>query len=75
VGDQVSSGDWRPTAVVIVALIAFFLATTIPLAQKLLLLDWLRQPTDYLVVGLAVLAWALFLRFIWRLMPLEPTVP
>jgi cation-transporting ATPase E len=69
VGGVAQGGDWRPTALVLVLLALFFLAASIPLAEQFFQLTQLRQPTDYLFVGLAVLAWALLLRFILLLVP------
>jgi hypothetical protein len=64
-GDQ-RSGDWRPTVMVMVLLILVFVVASIPLADSLFGLKPLQQPADYLVVGLAVLAWALTASLIWR---------
>jgi magnesium-transporting ATPase (P-type) len=64
-GDE-RSGDWRPTVMVMVLLILVFVVASIPLADNLFGLKPLQQPTDYLVVGLAVLAWALTASLIWR---------
>jgi len=71
VGGEALSGDWRPTLLALSLLAIFFVLPAIPLAQKYLLLDWLRQPADYLVVGLAVLTWAFTVRFIWWIIPPE----
>lgn len=67
VGGIVQRGDWRPTALVLVLLALFFVAASLPLAEQFFGLTQLRQPIDYLFVGLAVLAWALLLRFVWLL--------
>jgi magnesium-transporting ATPase (P-type) len=69
VGRVVQGGDWRPAALILVLLALFFLAASLPLAEQLFQLTQLRQPADYLFVGLAVLAWALLLRFVWLLVP------
>jgi magnesium-transporting ATPase (P-type) len=66
VGSNERSGDWRPTAMVMVLLILVFVIASIPLADSLFGLKPLQQPTDYLVVGLAVLAWSLTASLIWR---------
>lgn len=68
-----SSGDWRPAVLVLVAMVLFFILAAIPLAQRLLYLDWLRQPEDYLFIGFVVLAWAVLLRFIWLIVPFGRT--
>jgi magnesium-transporting ATPase (P-type) len=64
VGGVAQSGDWRPAALVLVLLVLFFVAASIPLAEQFFQLTQLRQPADYLFVGFAVLAWALLLRFV-----------
>ena len=69
-GDE-RSGDWRPTVMVMVLLILVFVVASIPLADNLFGLKPLQQPTDYLVVGLAVLAWASTAVFLWWVRPLE----
>jgi cation-transporting ATPase E len=69
-GDE-RSGDWRPTVMVMVLLILVFAMASIPLADNLFGLKPLQQPTDYLVVGLAVLAWASTTVFLWWVRPLE----
>jgi cation-transporting ATPase E len=69
-GDE-RSGDWRPTAVVLVLLILLFAVAPIPLAEDLVGLRPLEHAEDYLVVGLAVLAWASAAVLLWRVRPLE----
>ena len=69
-GDE-RSGDWRPTAVVLVLLVLVFVIAPIPLADELVGLRPLRQPLDYAIVGLAVLAWALVVSIFWRVRPLD----
>ena len=64
-------GDPRPTAMVLVLLVLFLIVAGIPFTEDLLQLSWLEEPHHYLVVALAVVAWALFLRFLWLLMPVE----
>jgi magnesium-transporting ATPase (P-type) len=73
-GQGERSGDWRPTAMVLVLLALVFVAAQIPLADDLVGLQPLRQPRDYAVVGLAVLAWASAAIFLWRVRPLERVV-
>jgi cation-transporting ATPase E len=65
------SGAWWPLILAVVLAAAVVLVARIPLAQQLLQLDVLRQPTDYGTIGLAVLAWAATLRLILGLIPLE----
>ena len=64
--------NWRFALLVLGLLAAFVIVAAIPLAQRLFRLAWLRQPTDYLFVGAAVLAWAITMRLIWLLVPVEP---
>jgi cation-transporting ATPase E len=70
-GQGERSGDWRPTAMVLVLLVLVFVAAQIPLAEGLLGLRPLQQAGDYAVVGLAVLAWASAAVLLWLLRPLE----
>jgi len=66
--------DLRPTLLVMVAALIFVVMTYIPLAQRLFEITPLRLPEHYLVIGLAVAAWALGLRFLWLIIPLERRV-
>ena len=59
------SGDWRFVIVVVVLLVAFLFLSWIPLARELFLVDWLRRPQDYGIIGLVVLCWAVGLRLFW----------
>jgi magnesium-transporting ATPase (P-type) len=68
--DGTDQGDWRPTALVLGLLVIFLLLPAIPLAQQFLGLDWLRQPSDYLVVGFVLICWAFLLGLIWWIMRL-----
>ncbi len=70
IADGTEQGDWRPTALVFGLLVIFLLLPAIPLARQFLGLDWLRQPSDYLAVGLVLLCWALALGLIWGIMRL-----
>jgi len=69
VGGGPQHGDPRPAAMVL--LVLFLIVAGIPFAEDLLKLSWLEEPQHYLVVALAVVGWALFLRFLWLLMPVE----
>jgi membrane protease YdiL (CAAX protease family) len=71
VGGDERSGDWRPAALSLVLLILVLVISWLPLADQLFALTPLRQPTDYLIVGLAVLAWAFTTVFVWRVAPLQ----
>jgi cation-transporting ATPase E len=63
-GDELS-GDWRPTilAVGMLGLYACVMAVT-PLREFFELVS--LRPTDYPLIGLVVILWALILRFIWK---------
>jgi magnesium-transporting ATPase (P-type) len=66
--------DMRPTILVLVAAGLFVVMTYIPLAQRIFDIAPLRQPDHYLAIGLAVMAWALGVRFLWLVLPLERRV-
>ena len=61
--------EWRMTGLALLLGIAASLLPAIPAAQRHLRLDWLQQPADYGVVGLAVIVWALTLGLFWSLIP------
>jgi magnesium-transporting ATPase (P-type) len=63
-GSDVQGGDWRPTILVVALIAVFLLVAQIPFAQEYLLLEPLWHPADYVVVGIAVLAWASLLSFV-----------
>ncbi len=67
-------GDLRPTILVMVSALLFVVMTYIPLAQRFFEIAPLRQPSHYLVVGIAVAAWALGVRFLWLVIPLQRRV-
>jgi phosphoserine phosphatase len=73
-GGSTKAGGRRFAVVVVVLLIAFLLVSMIPLAYELFLLEPLRQPRDYAIVGVVVLGWAVTLRFIWWAIPLAARV-
>lgn len=70
-GGSPRSTDWRPTWLVLVLLFAYGLVVSIPLAQELLEISWLREPWHYLFILLVASGWAFTLRLIWRIWPLE----
>jgi magnesium-transporting ATPase (P-type) len=74
-GATSQSGDWRPTAMILILMAIFLLLAGLPIVGELFAVDRLRAPSDYLVVGLAVLAWAFSLRFLLWVFPLVPRVP
>jgi magnesium-transporting ATPase (P-type) len=65
------SGDWRPTALVLVLLVLLFVVASIPLADQVFGLKLLQEPLDYVVILLAVLAWVLTTLLVWRVRPME----
>jgi hypothetical protein len=67
-------GDLRPTVLVMASALVFVVMTYVPLAQYFFEIAPLRQASHYLVVGLAVTAWALGVRFLWLVIPLERKV-
>jgi hypothetical protein len=69
-GDE-RSGDWRPTALVLVLLALVFVVASISLADQLFGLRPLQQPLDYVIILLAVPAWILAAGFLWSVAPLE----
>jgi magnesium-transporting ATPase (P-type) len=68
------TGDWRPTLLVIFLQIAFFITVQIPLAQEYLKVAPLRDPIDYLIIGLVVICWAITLRLAWWVWPLRKVI-
>lgn len=58
-------GDRRPAIMVLVLLVLFFVLDAVPLGDQLFGLRLLPQHTDYLVVGLAILAWVLLVNLFW----------
>jgi cation-transporting ATPase E len=60
--------DWVFALGAVVLMAIFLVLPAIRLAQKYLGLYWLRQPTDYLIVGIVVLCWGVVLQLVWLLM-------
>jgi cation-transporting ATPase E len=75
VGGAPLSRDRRIFYMVVVLTVLFFitvaLTAAIPFLHDLLLLDWLDPLTDFLIVGLIVLVWAVALLLTWRVWRLE----
>jgi hypothetical protein len=75
VGGAPLSRDRRIFYMVVVLTVLFFitvaLTAAIPFLHDLLLLDWLDPLTDFLIVGLIVLVWAVALLLTWRAWRLE----
>ena len=66
--------DQMTTLLVLITALLFVVMTYIPLAQRLFEIMPLRLPEHYLAIGLAVAAWALGLRFLLLVIPLEGRV-
>lgn len=71
VGGDVLSGDRRPALLVLGLSVLFIVASFIRLAQHFLHVAPLRRIEDYVVIAVIAALWALGLRFIWRVRPLE----
>jgi magnesium-transporting ATPase (P-type) len=71
--DGVQKREWRMAGLALFLGVATYFLPWVPPAQKYLKLDWLQQPADYGVVGLVVVAWAVVLGIVWRLMGLRGT--
>jgi cation-transporting ATPase E len=65
VGGDKLSGDKRPAVLAAALLALFAVIVLLPAARDFFELVLLR-PLDYALIALAVVAWALTLRFIWR---------
>ncbi len=65
VGGEPLNGDWRPVALTIALVLAYVLILAIPALGKLFDVAPLGV-VDYLLIGVAVIVWALLLRWIWR---------
>ncbi len=65
VGGDDLSGDWRPAILALVMLVLFGVIMLAPFLREFFELTLLR-PIDYALIGVAVVAWAWGLRFIWR---------
>ncbi len=63
--------DSRLAVLALLLLILFILATLLPLGYRFFLVKPLRQWKDYLIIGLAVLAWVSVTQFVWWLVPLR----
>lgn len=67
-------GDLRPTLVVLFSAIVWWAITHIPLAVELLKVEPLESAEDYMLIGLAALAWAFGVHFLWLAIPLQSRV-
>jgi magnesium-transporting ATPase (P-type) len=64
-------GAWWPVLLAIALMALFVGVSAIPLAQELLYVGLLRAPTDYAIVAVAFLAWAVTLRFVLFVVPVD----
>jgi magnesium-transporting ATPase (P-type) len=71
----IAAGDPRPTILVVLLFVLFVIVSAVPLATELLKVAWLPERMDYVLVGVAAVAWAAVLRFIWFVFPIEPREP
>jgi magnesium-transporting ATPase (P-type) len=62
--DTTSQKNWRTVILAMGLLIAYLLFASLPIAFRWFRLAHLRQPGDYLVIGFAVLAWAVLVQII-----------
>ena len=67
-------GDLRSILIVMVGVLLWLGITYIPLARKLLKVEPLEEPSHYLIVGVAALAWAFAVQFLWLVIPLQRRV-
>jgi cation-transporting ATPase E len=70
VGGDELSGDWRPTLLALGMLALYGLVMFVPVLRSFFELTPLRE-LDWLLISIAVGAWALVLRFMWRARVLE----
>jgi magnesium-transporting ATPase (P-type) len=75
VGGAPLSRDRRILFMVVVLTVLFFIAVAlsaaIPFLYDLLLMDWLNPMSNFLIIGLIVLVWAIALLVTWRIWRLE----
>lgn len=69
-GDELS-GDWRPTIVAFGMFFVFLAFFLIPPIREVYELVPLRVPLDGIILSIAVIAWAILLRYTWRLRLLD----
>jgi len=67
VGGARIKGDQRFSWLVIFGLVMFSLLVSIPISQELFKLDLLQTPSDYLIILVVVILWAITLGLIWRI--------
>lgn len=62
--DKTTLKNWRTVILAMGLLIAYLLFASLPIAFRWFRLAHLRQPEDYIVIGFAVLAWAILVQII-----------
>jgi hypothetical protein len=72
VGGAPLRGDQRVVGMLIFTIIVFVLFFSIPIFQELLTMTWLPYLSDYLLVTLCTLVWALAVSVLWRSGLVEP---
>jgi len=65
-GRDTPGRDWRPTILVLVVLVLLYIIAPWELTHFLFEFDALQQSLDYLVIGVAVLAWVVAVELFWR---------
>jgi len=65
VGGDELSGDWRPTYLAVGMLALLVVIGLVPAARQFFELAILA-PLDWLLIGIVVAVWGVFLRFAWR---------
>jgi cation-transporting ATPase E len=66
VGGDILSGDWRPAKLSFGLIVLFVIILATPFMREFYGLTLLQRPDHYLVIALAIIAWVILLRFIWR---------
>jgi magnesium-transporting ATPase (P-type) len=66
VGGGCLSSGWPTVVMAIVLFILYNILIQIPLAQELLHVGPLSNPTDYVLIGVIIVLWALVLQLSWR---------
>ena len=64
-------GNLPLTLIVLISAALFYLATQLPRISELLGLDPLREPAHYAIILWSALLWAVVLRIVWLVLPIE----
>jgi cation-transporting ATPase E len=65
-GGDTLAGDWRPSVLVVGLFAGFVVLLMTPSLRALYGMAPLQSPTDYIILVLLTVAWALGLRYTWR---------